>query len=285
MDQLGNTHLILKGTEIVGSYMYEPFGKQITLFESSSKDRLSFIGKEKDIESNLGDFGVRKYDNEIGRFTSIDPLWEKYYSWTPYHYCSNNPVMGSDPSGLFRETDFMFPPGHDSQEDYYRSGKMGITFGMIGVGVVGAGFSICALVGENVFLGITSAVVTTPLSYIDIVDNTASLLDPKSSYNYFETISKGLGADKSTQGVISKVPMFSNLILDAVSKNPIAVINDIIGIGLSEAKSTAEDLKNSSKKTDSERKKEDEEKREKPVTGSNLQKTTEAIFNALNLRF
>ena len=44
--------------------MYEPFGKQITLFESSSKDRLSFIGKEKDIESNLGDFGVRKYDNE-----------------------------------------------------------------------------------------------------------------------------------------------------------------------------------------------------------------------------
>jgi hypothetical protein len=43
---------------------------------------------------------VRKYDNEIGRFTSIDPLWEKYYSWTPYHYCSNNPVMGSDPGGM-----------------------------------------------------------------------------------------------------------------------------------------------------------------------------------------
>ncbi len=100
LDQLGNTHLVLKNSEIVGSYLYEPFGKQITLFESSSKDRLSFIGKEKDIESSLGDFGVRKYDEDIGRFTSIDPLWEKYYSWTPYHYCSNNPVMGSDPSGL-----------------------------------------------------------------------------------------------------------------------------------------------------------------------------------------
>ena len=69
-----NTHLILKGTEIVGSYMYEPFGKQITLFESSSKDRLSFIGKEKDIEINLGDFGVRKYDNEIGRNKIISRL-------------------------------------------------------------------------------------------------------------------------------------------------------------------------------------------------------------------
>ena len=60
---------------------------------------MSFIGKEKDIESNLGDFGVRKYDNEIGRFTSIDPLWEKYYSWTPYHYCSNNPVSFLDVTG------------------------------------------------------------------------------------------------------------------------------------------------------------------------------------------
>jgi RHS repeat-associated protein len=67
---------------------------------TESQTRLSFISKEKDIESEFGDFGVRKYNNEIGRFTSIDPLWEKYYSWTPYHYCSNNPVMGSDPSGL-----------------------------------------------------------------------------------------------------------------------------------------------------------------------------------------
>jgi RHS repeat-associated protein len=98
LDQLGNTHIVLKNSEIIGSYMYEPFGKQITLF-SENQTRLSFIGKEKDIESELGDFGVRKYDNEIGRFTSIDPLWEKYYSWTPYHYCSNNPVMGSDPGG------------------------------------------------------------------------------------------------------------------------------------------------------------------------------------------
>ncbi len=62
-------------------------------------DRIGFIGKEKDAESNLGDFGVRKYEDFSGRFTSPDPLWEKYYGWSPYHYCRNNPVSRVDPNG------------------------------------------------------------------------------------------------------------------------------------------------------------------------------------------
>jgi RHS repeat-associated protein len=115
----------LKNSEIIGSYMYERFGKQFTLF-SESQTRLSFISKEKDIESELSDFGVRKYDNEIGRFTSIDPLWEKYYSWTPYHYCSNNPVMGSDPGGMAdfwiwnqsQESGFLMNDGNDDGKFY-----------------------------------------------------------------------------------------------------------------------------------------------------------------------
>lgn len=59
---------------------------------STGNNRLAFIKKEKDAESSLGDFEVRKYDEEIGRFTSIDPLWEKYYSLTQYHYMGNNLV-------------------------------------------------------------------------------------------------------------------------------------------------------------------------------------------------
>jgi RHS repeat-associated protein len=57
------------------------------------------VGKENDLESGLGDFGVRKYSPEIGRFSSIDPLWEKYYGWTPYHYCGNDPVNAVDGNG------------------------------------------------------------------------------------------------------------------------------------------------------------------------------------------
>jgi hypothetical protein len=40
--------------------------------------RLSFIDKDKDKESNLGDFGVRKYDDVIGGFTSKDPFFDQF---------------------------------------------------------------------------------------------------------------------------------------------------------------------------------------------------------------
>jgi RHS repeat-associated protein len=71
---------------------------------NADNHRQSFIGKptsgvEKDNESSLGDFGVRKFDDFTGRFFQIDPLWEKYYSWTPYHYSANNPVSFLDPGG------------------------------------------------------------------------------------------------------------------------------------------------------------------------------------------
>ena len=44
-------------------------------------------------------FGVRKYDDAVGRFTSIDPLFEKYAGWTPYQYCANNPIGYKDENG------------------------------------------------------------------------------------------------------------------------------------------------------------------------------------------
>jgi RHS repeat-associated protein len=47
----------------------------------TSKTRKTYIGKERDDESYLGDFGVRKYDYAAGRFTSPDVLWEKYMGW------------------------------------------------------------------------------------------------------------------------------------------------------------------------------------------------------------
>ena len=42
---------------------------------------------------------MRKYSYALGRFTSIDPLWEEYYEWSPYQYSINNPVMFEDGNG------------------------------------------------------------------------------------------------------------------------------------------------------------------------------------------
>ena len=101
-DHLGNIRSVIKdfGTgnyEIASQYDYKPFGG--VLSNSGEDERQTFIGKEKDEESSLGDFGVRKYDDLVGRFFQIDPLWEKYYGWTPYQYSYNNPVGFLDRTG------------------------------------------------------------------------------------------------------------------------------------------------------------------------------------------
>jgi len=99
-DHLGNVRTVLRQDEtegkIVKQFDYAPFG---AVLNSTDINRIKLIGKEKDKESNYADHGVRKYDDEIGRFTSIDPLWEKYYSLTPYQYAGNNPVSFLDGNG------------------------------------------------------------------------------------------------------------------------------------------------------------------------------------------
>ena len=57
----------------------------------------------KEFDGTLGlntyDHGARHYDAAIGRFTTVDPLCEKYYNISPYAYCGNNPVNAIDPDG------------------------------------------------------------------------------------------------------------------------------------------------------------------------------------------
>jgi RHS repeat-associated protein len=48
------------------------------------------------------DFNARTYDQQLGRFIQIDPLFEDdQESLTPYHFSYNNPISFSDPDGRY----------------------------------------------------------------------------------------------------------------------------------------------------------------------------------------
>ena len=97
-DHLGSNRVTLDGSGVVtNTYDYEPFGG---ILSSGGEARQGFNSREKDQESDLFNNGVRKLDDNIGRFTSIDPLWEKFPSWSPYQYGYNNPLRVTDPGGM-----------------------------------------------------------------------------------------------------------------------------------------------------------------------------------------
>ena len=56
---------------------------------------------ENDKEVNNGSYTTpfRSLDARIGRWRSVDPADNLYYSWSPYNLSLNNPITNSDPTG------------------------------------------------------------------------------------------------------------------------------------------------------------------------------------------
>ncbi len=67
------------------------------------KNRFLFNGKENQITGGLRylDYGARMYDPEIARWTTVDPMAEKYYPHSPYNYTLGNPVRFTDKFGMW----------------------------------------------------------------------------------------------------------------------------------------------------------------------------------------
>ena len=61
-----------------------------------------FNAKELDSETGFYYYGARYYNPRLSIWNSVDPLAEKYPSWSPYAYCGNNPINYIDPDGRFR---------------------------------------------------------------------------------------------------------------------------------------------------------------------------------------
>ena len=101
-DHLGNNRVVVSpsGTPLQVNHYY-PFGGLFGESTGNSLQRFRFNGKEFDRTHGLDwyDYGARHMTPDVGRFTTIDPMAEKYYSISPYAYCANNPVKYVDLHG------------------------------------------------------------------------------------------------------------------------------------------------------------------------------------------
>jgi RHS repeat-associated protein len=84
---------------------FYPFGGE-RAYTTSCSQNYKFSGKERDIESNLDNFGARYDSSNLGRFMSPDPLFVSAsilepQTWNRYSYALNNPMAILDPTGLW----------------------------------------------------------------------------------------------------------------------------------------------------------------------------------------
>ena len=80
---------------------YYPYGGILSQSTNQGVQKYKYNGKEFDRTHGLDwyDYSARQYDPASGRFTSMDPLCEKYYNISPYSYCAGNPIRYVDPDG------------------------------------------------------------------------------------------------------------------------------------------------------------------------------------------
>ena len=109
-DHLGSTSFVISDVgEIREHIVNYPFGRKRFNLNSLYSNYYIFTGKELDTESELMYFEARYYDPVVGRFVSVDPLYENIsdewlissQSLNLLMYCKNNPILYKDPNGLW----------------------------------------------------------------------------------------------------------------------------------------------------------------------------------------
>lgn len=81
---------------------YYAFGQEMPARKYVASDyRYSFNGKEKDKDLSTGaqNFGMREYDERIGRFFNRDPFTKYLPNKTPYAFAGNSPITFLDEGG------------------------------------------------------------------------------------------------------------------------------------------------------------------------------------------
>ena len=101
-DHLGNNRMVVSANGTVEQVNhYYPYGGLMGESTGGSVQPYKYNGKELERMNGLDlyDYGARWMDGALGRFTTMDPLCEKYYGISPYAYCGGNPINKIDPDG------------------------------------------------------------------------------------------------------------------------------------------------------------------------------------------
>ena len=100
-DHLGSASWITDDAARPVPYIhYAPYGELIANQSLNGYDeRYKFTGKERDTETGYDFFGARYLAQQLGIWTSPDPLLDKYLYVSPYMYCEGNPIKYVDPDG------------------------------------------------------------------------------------------------------------------------------------------------------------------------------------------
>jgi len=100
-DHLGSIRVVLDNSKtIVSANDYDMWGYYLqNRTYSATNTKNKFTGKERDNESSYDYFGARYYDARVGRWGGVEPLLEKYLSFSPYQYGLLNPMNLVDLDG------------------------------------------------------------------------------------------------------------------------------------------------------------------------------------------
>ncbi|MGB7984008.1 MAG: RHS repeat-associated core domain-containing protein [Terracidiphilus sp.] len=87
-----------------------------------------FTGKERDSESGNDDFGARYYSSAMARFLSPDPFLDSGrpddpQTWNRYAYALNNPLIVTDPTGLYNLVNTCHADQPDCMKDFAKYAK------------------------------------------------------------------------------------------------------------------------------------------------------------------
>lgn len=117
-DHLGNTRIVYGAEAICGQPSakltltsmtdYSPYGNAIqrkSFMNLSTRFMTTF--HERDSATMMDYRNARFSDAQVGGFLSVDPLAEERPGFSPYNYCSGNPINRVDPTGML---DGDFPP-------------------------------------------------------------------------------------------------------------------------------------------------------------------------------